>query len=136
MKLLPLVSFLFLSSLLTGCTTTRIDDHSYHYNDKPAVNHTTNIIYKGNTHNEPSPSSRPQSDQEFLQYKQDQDVDEDNLRRKMSLVPNYYIPESRQVNYIPSRPSAIAKDYQRLTGRPLTTHPYNSSSLTPIYAPL
>jgi hypothetical protein len=85
MKKLILLSLL--SSLSVSCTSTRVDDHSYHYNDSPAhrnaapVNVVNNYINNSSApavrhiYEAPKPQPRPyQEDEDFLQYRQEPQV--------------------------------------------------------------
>ena len=55
-NMLKTIFLLSCSCLMVSCATTRIDDHSYHHNDKPASN--TTIVYN---YNQPPPQPQPVS---------------------------------------------------------------------------
>lgn len=97
MKKLILLSIL--SGVTVGCTSTRIDDHSYHHNDAPQrtppvniVNNNyinshppvTNVNRSVNHYVVPEPPIRPrnvyQEDEEFLQYRQEPQVTPSSYR--------------------------------------------------------
>lgn len=82
-----LIVLSLVSGLTVGCTSTRIDDHSYHHNDGPAVRQSAPVNIVNNYINNPPqvknvnhynyeaprPPALPrvyQEDEEFLQYHQ------------------------------------------------------------------
>lgn len=76
--LLPLV-------VLSSCTTTRVDDHSYHYSSTQPSN--TSYVYHTNTEEHqvlPRPSIQ-QQDQEYIQYQQ-------GPQGGVSYQPQSYVP--------------------------------------------
>lgn len=61
--------------ILSSCTTTRVDDHSYRLNDSPpSVQHVTYNTHTTTIKQTPPESPKPKTigeiDREFLQYKQ------------------------------------------------------------------
>lgn len=72
---------------LSACTSTRIDDHSYHHNDTAP---TQNITYSTTVIKQQAPTPRPsipQTDREYLQYSQGQDAP---ARQSSYVAPSTY----------------------------------------------
>lgn len=83
---------LLVLGLLSACTTTRVDDHSYHHNDTPPaqnITYSTTVIKRVDAPAPPRPTFQ-QQDQEYIQYQQ-----EPPARQSSYVVPSTY-------NYAPT----------------------------------